>query len=136
MVGQILSQSVSVKFEKLDKSPGILPSVLDTLGAIDRIEIGNLVFSIDDPEVQYIEARRLAFQKAEQKAGELAGYAGIKLGRAVSISENSTGFMPLTSNVQMALYESRESDMAGAPSAVPGGEISVDYEITVIFETH
>ncbi len=137
LVGQIVSQSVSVKFDKLDESPGILPSVLDTLGSIDSIEIGNLIFSLNDPGPQYIEARQLAFKKAEQKAIELAEYAGISLGRAISISEASIGAMPLTGNIQMKLFESESGgDITGTPSEIPGGEISIRYEINVLFETN
>lgn len=137
LVGQIISQSVSVIFEKLDDSPGTLPTVLDTLGTIDKIEIGNLLFSLNDPGPRYIEARQLAFKKAEQKASELAGYAGITLGRAVSISEASTGSMPMTGNTQLKLYESEyKGGMADEPSDVPGGKISISYNINVVFETN
>lgn len=136
IVGQIVSQSVSVKFVKLDESPDILPSVLDTLGSIDNIVIGNLIFSLDDPGPQYIDARQLAFQKAQQKASELAEHGEIQLGRAVSISEVSTGAISMTNNIQMLTDNETRGDIAGATSDIPGGEISIRYSIDVVFETY
>jgi uncharacterized protein len=136
IAGQIVSQSVTVKFENLDESPDFLASVLDTLGTIDGIGIGNLSFSIDDPQPLYIEARRLAYEKAKQKAEELAEYAGMKLGKAMSISEGGAGPAPYMGNVMLQRNIAVLDSGTGAPSEVPGGEISISYNISVVFETH
>ena len=135
IVGQIVSQSVSVKFEKLDESPDVLGSVLDSLGKIDGIEIGNLSFSIDDPQPLYIEARRLAFEKAEQKAQELAEYADLKLGKAVNISESGAESVPYMNNAMLMRNEAVMEYSGGTPSEIPGGEISIRYNLSVVFET-
>lgn len=136
IIGQVVSQTVTVKFNDLDGSPSLLASVLDSLGSIDGIEIGNLMFSIAYPQEYYIEARRLAFEKAKQKAYELSDYAGLKLGRAVSITETGTGNLPyggygmVQRNVAVMEYE------GAAPSEVPGGEIPISYDISIVFETN
>ncbi|MBN2657337.1 MAG: SIMPL domain-containing protein [Spirochaetales bacterium] len=136
IVGQIVSQSVMVKFEDLNDSPDLLASVLDSLGMIDGIEISNLMFSIADPREYYIEARRLAYEKAEQKGEELASYADLKLGRALNINETGTGSLPyggygmVQRNAAVMEYE------GSVPSEIPGGEISITYDISVVFETN
>lgn len=132
VTGQIVSQSLAVKFEDLGTNPRILGATLDVLGSIDGIQIGNLSFAIKDTTEQYIEARRLAFAKAEQKAGELAGYAGLRLGKAVSITEQ-LGSMPVPL-MQTNLARSYDAAPAAA-SELPGGEIEIGFTVDVVFAT-
>lgn len=113
-----------------------MASVLDSLGSIDGIEIGNLTFSIADPQEFYIEARRLAFAKAQQKGAELASYAGLKLGRAVTISETGTGSIPYSGYGMVQRNVAMMESDSSVPSEIPGGEISISYDISIVFETN
>jgi uncharacterized protein YggE len=132
VVGQIVSQSLSVQFKELTERPELLPEVLDVLGGINGIRINSLSFSLEDPQTHYIVARKLAFEKAQQKAAELAQYANLKLGAAVQISELNLSFgsSQLTQR-NMAFDES----VSTSSSQVPGGEIPIKYEVSVIWET-
>lgn len=136
IVGRIVSQSINVTFRDLDQKPDTLISTLDTLGDIDGIELGNLSFSIEDPQEYYITARKLAFEKAQQKATELASYANVTLGKASSINEGSS-YMPPGPMVQSNFareYDGIDGGYVG--SELPGGEITISYSVHVIFETY
>lgn len=136
LAGQIVSQTLTVRFRELDDSPEILAAALDALGGINGIEIGNLQFSLSDPQSLYVEARRLAFEKARQKAGELASYAGIDLGKAVNITESgSSPVYPLAGNAMVQRNVAFAEYDSAAPSEIPGGEISITYDISVVFQT-
>lgn len=137
IIGRIVSQTISVTFSNLDEKPDTLVSTLDSLGNIDGIEIGNLAFSIEDPQEHYIEARRLAFEKAKQKATELANYAEVTLGKASGISEGSSYAAPAGPiMVQSNIMRSYDDSTGGSISSeLPGGEITISYSVHVVFET-
>jgi len=136
ITGRIVSQSISITFKDFDKNPARLANVLDNLGTIDGIGISNLTFDIEDSKKHYIKARKLAFQKAEQKARELADYAKIKLGKAISITEG-TSYQPLCMTGSQQNIAHRENYINESPqtSELPGGEITISYSVHVVFET-
>jgi len=136
IVGQIVSQTLTIKFEDFDSSPTQLPTVLDILGEGDGLEIGNLGFSISETHEYYQEARRLAFEKARQKAEELASLAGLKLGKAISIRENTAGINPYNGYGMVQRNKGLMEAEGPVPTEIPGGEISINYDISVIFETN
>lgn len=133
VLGQRVRQSLVVKFENLESNPQLLAATLDVLGSINGIQIGSLGFSIKDPTSHYIAARKLAFDKARQKAQELASYAEVKLGKALTIDENqgSTGLPMVQSNVARS-YDTSEM----AITELPGGEIEISVAIDVVFATY
>jgi uncharacterized protein len=126
-------KSLVVKFENLESNPRLLATTLDVLGSVDGIQIGNLGFSMQDTTDHYVEARKLAFDKAMQKARELASYADVKLGKALTIDEvqGSTGFPMVQSNVARS-YDSSDT----GNTELPGGEIEISVALDVVFETH
>jgi uncharacterized protein YggE len=133
VVGQIVSQTLNVQFKELTERPELLPSVLDVLGGINGIRINSLSFSLEDPQAHYVVARKLAFEKAQQKAEELAEYANLRLGAAVQISEQSVSYAAnqfLQRNFALSEAESSSG------SQVPGGEIPIKYDVSVVWETH
>lgn len=133
ILGQRVRQSLVVKFENLESNPRLLAATLDVLGSVDGIQIGNLGFSMKDTTSHYVEARKLAFAKAMQKAQELATYADVKLGKAITIDENqgSAGYPMVQSNVARS-YEASDMDN----TELPGGEIEISVALDVVFETH
>lgn len=136
MVGQVVSQSVTVIYEDLNMSPSLLAASLDVLGSIDGLEIGNLQFSIDDPQEFYQKARKLAFEKASQKAEELAAYSLMTLGNVLNISEIQSGFYPLSGNVMLQRSMAEMEYDQSSSSDIPGGEVTISYEIQVVYEMY
>lgn len=67
-----------------------LGAVNDILGGVVEAgvnEIGGIIFTIDKPDDLKAEARKLAIENAKEKAAELAGDLGRRLGRVVSFTE-------------------------------------------------
>jgi uncharacterized protein YggE len=132
VIGQIVSQSLNIQFKALDEKPELLPTVLDVLGGIDNIRISNLLFDLEDPQSHYVTARKLAFEKAQQKAQELAEYAGLKLGKARKIVEQGS-----RDNLNIAFNTlSRAESANNGGSQVPGGQITLQYTVEVDWETY
>lgn len=82
--GYQLSQSVEVKMRNLEKIGDIIAGASEK-GAN---QIGQLTFSVDQPEKYQQAARLEAITKAKAKAQAMAEAAGISLGKVKSFSEN------------------------------------------------
>ena len=78
-----LTQTTQVKIRDFDKI-AIVISGLTELG-INRV--GSLSFTIDDPEEFMKKAREEAFKKAKEKAQNIAGSTGIRLGKIINVSD-------------------------------------------------
>ena len=131
IIGYSLTQSLDVKVRDLTKTDQVI-DVATTSGAN---QVGSLYFDIDDMAPVKAEARKLAFDKAKEKAQQMAGAAGVSLGRVVTFSEGFTGGYPM---VQYATNYASRDMMVSAESAAPAIEsgskdvtvnVSVTYEI-------
>jgi uncharacterized protein YggE len=81
--GYRANHSLTLKIRKLDTVDAIIPKI-----SFDNdIQIASMRYDIDDKTAFYSQARKLAYQKAEQKAKELAELASITLDKAISISD-------------------------------------------------
>lgn len=79
------------------------------------------------------EARGIAIEKARAKAEELAGLAGMRLGRIVNIAEGNMGVpVPMYARAEVAM------DKAGGPTTptpVEAGSSEVVVNVTLSYET-
>ncbi|MCC7432027.1 SIMPL domain-containing protein [Candidatus Peregrinibacteria bacterium] len=129
ILGYNLNQSVSIKIRDLSKSDDILQKGVDA-GAN---QIGALSFDLDDSSNVKKEARKMAFDKARDKAEQMATAAGVKIGKVVTFSEGyNGGYMPQYANYAMKTMDSAEGSVA--PSVEAGSKeftvnVSVTYEI-------
>lgn len=131
IVGYSLNQTVAVKVRDLNKTD----DVVDVATKAGANQVGSLMFDVDDLSVPKAAARKLAFDKARAKAVQMAGAAGVALGKVVTFSEGYTGGYP----IQYANYAMRDmavSSATPAPSTTiePGSQeitvnVSVTYEI-------
>ena len=122
-----LTQTVSVKIRDFSK----ISDILGSLPGIGINKIGNISFSIDDPEVYLAQARQKAFQKAHDKAVAMAQQNGVAVGRVVSISDYPQYSYPT--------YKSTALGMGGvaAPSVAPDiqpGSQDISVNVTVVYE--
>ena len=85
VTGYRVSNRVNAKIREIDKTGAIIDAVAAAGGDLTRID--NISFSVDEPSRYYEEAREEAIADAKAKAENLAGLAGVKLGRATYISE-------------------------------------------------
>jgi len=126
--GYELTQGVDVKVRKLDQMGTVLS------GSIDRgaNQVGQISFTIDDPEKLQQEARVDAIKHARVKAEELAAAAGVHLGRLRTFSDISMPEPPIYYAKSMA--EGLGATGGGTPDVQPGSQkitssVSVSFEI-------
>ncbi len=124
------NQTLTIKVRGVDQSTNILSQVLG--GALDSgsNQIQGVYFGFDDSDALRQEARKQAIEKAKVKAQELADASGIRLGKIVSISENSIN-MPYPYG-----FDARSEAGFGGGGSPPiqAGSQDITATMTVIFE--
>lgn len=128
ILGYSLDQSINVKIRDLTSSD----KVLDQAIVAGANQVSSLTFDMDDASEVKKDARKMAFDKAREKAEEMTKAAGVSLGKVITFSEdNYGGVMPYANFSMKADYAMSESE---APSIEPGSKeftvnVSVTYEI-------
>jgi len=127
--GYNLTQAIALKIHDLNK----VDDVLDVGTKAGANEVGSLSFDIDDTGPVKAKARQQAFDKAKQKAQDMASEAGVSLGRIVTFSE-STPYTPGPIMYDMAVKSVGNEAAAPAPTIQTGQQeltmdVSVTYEI-------
>jgi len=122
--GYQVSNAVSVKIRSIDKTGSIVDAVAAAGG--DLVRINGVIFSVDQPDQYYAQARELAMNDAKSKADQLAKLAGVTLGKATYILEGSSSPVP---------YLQAFAGGAAVPSAAtpisPGQtDLVVDVQVT------
>lgn len=85
ITGYRASQSFTITIDNLDADGDRVASLIDQLAILDGIQIDSVQFDIEDKTGLQTEARANAFRDAEQKADDYASFAGVQLGRVISI---------------------------------------------------
>lgn len=130
IVGYKLDQEVQLKVRKLEA----VEDVLDTGIKAGANQVGQLSFDIDDTTDIKKQAREIAFNKAKEKAQEMASAAGVSLGKVITFSEDTYSAMPQAfANYKLDMAV-QAPEMAQAPSIQTGSKeislnVSVTYEI-------
>lgn len=68
--------------------------IIDNVSKIGWVRVNNINYDIEDKTPYYTQARKLAMEKAEQKAKELANVAWVTLLKPIYISENLNTYYP------------------------------------------
>jgi uncharacterized protein YggE len=128
VTGYQVSQSIEVKVRDTSKAG----AVLQALGTLGVQNISGPNFQVDDDSAVTNEARGKAIEDARMNAEVLARQLGVRLGKVVSFSENSSMPYPMYAAVgKAANLDAR----AATPPTLPTGEnesmasVSVTYEI-------
>lgn len=126
VIGYQVNNTVTVKQRNIAQ----FGKVIDTLVAAGANQVSGPSFQMDKPDAALDEARAEAMRKARARAQLYATAAGLKVVRILSISEGG-GYMPqpqpMYAKVAMAAMED-------ARSPVAAGEVSLNANITVLFE--
>ena len=133
LIGQRASQTLEIKVKKIDDKASKVSQVIDQLSAVENIQINSVTFDIEDKTKLFSEARDLAFQKAEQKAKELAKLSKVKLGKPVSISDST---YDISSPVSNTLYKADMvslSSASGGGSSVSTGEMNISINLNILW---
>jgi len=129
--GQRVEQTLSVEVPEIDKNQERVVAILDALGQIDGITLNAVTFDIKDKTEFFSQAREQAFEKAEQKARELAALGGVTLEKPITISESQINFSPMPYLRNMAVMDMAEG--AGGGSSLPAGELDVTATVNVVW---
>lgn len=80
------THNLSVKVKKLDG----VNTILDKVASVSDVQIQGVSYDLGDKEKVYTEARKLALEKARQKADEIAKVTGVSIKKVQSVSETGT----------------------------------------------
>jgi uncharacterized protein YggE len=109
--------------------------IISAVSEIEWVFVNNINYDIDDKTEYYSQARKLALQKAEQKASELAGYAGVKLWKPVSISEQmSYDYAIVASRAMKNTYYAEEAMDEAWWSDISLWEMKITLDVNVVYE--
>lgn len=128
IIGYELSQSVSLKIRDFKIIGDIISGAIES-GAN---QVGNISFSIEDPDKLKNEAKKMAIESAKEKAKELAKTAGVRLGRVVSFSEGEI-FFPQARFLEAAPLSLKAEGVSQSPQIEPGSE-EIRVTMSVVFE--
>ncbi len=125
--GYQVNQSIQIKIRDLTNTD----KVLDGVVSVGVNQINNLQLTIDSPEKLKAEARQKAITDAKNKADELEGQLGIRLGRIVNFSENIGGY---PGPIMYAKEVSGQGGMGGGGPSVPTGENEIVVSVTITYQ--
>ena len=94
-------------------------------------QINRLVFTLKDEQSAQVQALRMAAQKAQSKAEEMAGALGLKVVGVLSLTENERGVRPIIAQTRGMQAEALAS---AAPTPVETGTIEVRSSVTLTAE--
>lgn len=104
--------------------------VIDTATANGANQVSNISFTVDDEEKYQAEARKLAIDDAKSKANELAGAAGLRLGKVVGVYESPVYYG------RDVMMSAKAEGMGGAGStALQPGSTEIATQVTLNYET-
>lgn len=124
--GYSLDQNIQVKIRDFT----VIGDVLSKATEKGSNLVGNLQFTIDDPEQYKDQARAKAIEQAKLRAKNLSAESGVKLGKLINVFENSSA-------PYYAAYDMNKgigggiAPMAVTPTVQPGQqEITVTINLT------
>jgi len=127
IIGYRVVNTVTAKIRRVPEAGSVIDAVAVAGGNATRID--SISFTVDDPAPYYKEARDKAVLNAIAKAKQIAGTAGIKLGRAMYITENVTYMPPVVRN-----YMKAEAGMApSTPTPISAGELEFEINVQMVY---
>ncbi|MFC1914166.1 SIMPL domain-containing protein [Chloroflexota bacterium] len=125
VLGYRVTNTVMAKIRDMDNVGATIDAVAVAGGDFTRVD--SISFSVDDPSGYQREARQKAVVDAKAKAGEIADYAGVKLGKPIYITESS--YMPSPIYRQDLMEKASGAPMAETPISPGELEISVNVQM-------
>ena len=132
--GYRATHGLTLKIRKLDQIDKIISEVTFD----NSVQINSMSYDIDDKTDLYTQARKLGFEKAKQKADELASLAGVALDKPLSISDqigySNPIYPPMPYQANYAREEMAADSMGGAaPMAVNPGQLELSVTVNIVY---
>ena len=126
--GYILTNSINIKVRKFDSIGDLIANSVD----LGINQIGDVQFSIENPDEIKAQAGAIAMKNAKDKAMTLAGQAGVSLGKIITFSESDSGNYPMPYYMKSDLV-GMGGGMESAPQIEQGSQ-EVKVVANIIFE--
>lgn len=126
IIGYRVVNTVAAKIRKVNEAGSVIDAVAAAGGNATRID--SIGFTVDDPTPYYKEARDKAVVNAIAKAKQIAGTAGIKLGKAIYITENVAYISP-----PVRTYMKAEAAPSPAPTPISAGEMEFQINVQMVY---
>ena len=128
--GYQANTTLTIRVEK--KDPKVTNDILDAIAKIKDIRMNGVDYDLADKEKAYTEARKMALEKARQKAEDMAKIAWVSIVSVQSISESiGGGIVPMYQNV-------RTMDMVGEAKStstdISLGQVEYTATVNVAYE--
>lgn len=123
--GQIAYLDMTINIPIPSSNAAIIAKIYDGLAQVPNINIYGMSFDLKDKTSAYIQARKLAYQDAVNRAKDYTKAAGVMLGSALSI----------TDSFYLSPYNYYSTSPGGPSSgtSVSVGQITINYNVYVIF---
>lgn len=128
--GQRASQQLTINIKKITPNSDKVTGLIDSITQINNIELNGITFDIEDKTDLYSQARMLAFQKAKQKATELAKLGEVELLKPVSITDTNVNYYPPMYS-QNSFIAQRSLDSGS--SQIPSGQLELSLNVDVVW---
>ncbi len=136
IIGQQASETLEVKIKKIDEKATKAVKIIDELSAIDNLQMNGIYFDIEDKTELFSKAREMAFNKAEQKAQELAKLSKVKLSKPVSISDSTYDVAPVYRYSNVTNFKTAAvalDSAAGGGSQISSGEMDITASLSILW---
>ena len=138
-LGYTASHSLEVKIRKANiENEWIASKIISEVSEIGGVLLNNISYDIYDKAPFYKEDRKLAMEKAYQKASDLAEFGDVKLGDPISIIENrSYDYAVSTANyamAKMAYNDDVEEEAVMWWWAIELWEMKLTLDVSVVYE--
>jgi len=121
------TQTIEILLKDLSKYDELMEGLVDS--GINRID--NVTFQSSKLAQYQSEARKLAIKEAKLKAEDYVSVIGQKVGRALTISDNTQTYYPQPRYAAMKTMEM--ADVSAPRETMAVGEINITANVTVSF---
>ena len=124
---------IKIKSANLENE-GVWWKIVSQVSEIPWVFLNSINYDIDDKTDLYSQARELAIKKAYQKASDLAKYAGVKLWKPISISEERNYDYAFTTSMAKNSFAEEALDTVEWESDISLGEMNVSLDVNIVYK--
>lgn len=129
IIGYGVNASLGVTFRDFDKLNEAIDAA--TMAGVNRV--GGISFGVSDDKLDDYqrELRKKAIDDAKDKANELAGLSGMRLGKIINVYENRVG-VPAPMRQEISTFDAA---VGSTPTKIEPGSTSLNVSVTLSYET-
>lgn len=128
LIGYLVTNKVTVKVRDIDDAGSVIDDAVVAGG--DNARVDSVGFTVDKPETYYTQMREAAMTDAKERAEQLAELTGVKVGKPISITENTYYSTPYIS----IDYYKEVTAGASAETRLSAGETELQLTVQIVFD--